>query len=172
MPPFAAAGWQAVAAIDGGLAPDRLRELLADRDAGVRAVAVVWAVGTPEEAAARRLARSDPVPEVRAAAVRALLDERATDALEIGFDALFDADPSVRSQAAQSVARFGSEVVPRLRELALSRSGQATAGPMAALALTGPEGHDVLRELAHEHPDPDAQAMARLMLGRDPRHEH
>jgi hypothetical protein len=171
-PPLAAAGWQAVAAIDGGLDAERLRALLAGRDAGVRAVAVAWAVGTPEEPTARRLARSDPVAEVRAAAVRALLDDRSPDALEIGLEALFDSDPAVRAQAAQSVARYGPEVVPRLRELALSRSGAATAGPMAALALAGPAGLDVLRELSHEHPDEDAQAMARLMLGRDPRHEH
>jgi hypothetical protein len=171
-PPLAGAAWQAVAEIDGGLPPDVLRERLRDRDAGVRAVAVVWAVGTPEEERARHLAAADPVAEVRAAAVRALIEKRGRDALEIGYDALFDAAPTVKSEAAQQVARFGAEVVPHLRELALARTGQAASGPLASLALSGPEGRAALEAIAHEHSDEETRGAALLMLGRDPRREH
>jgi hypothetical protein len=168
-PTLAGEAWSALAAIDGGLPADIVKQLLGSDDAGVRAVAVRHAEGTPEEPRALAGARSDPSPEVRAAALEALIPTRNPEALEAGYAALFDRDAEVRVAASQTLGQLGAEVVPRLRELALARSGPEASGPLGALAFAGPEGQAALLELSHTHPDARTRGLARLLLGLDPK---
>ena len=168
-PPLAGPAWSALAEIDRGLPYETAKRLVASPDPAVRAVGVRFLVGTPDDAEVSRRARADPAPEVRVAAVRALLAARGADALEVGFAALFDPVPSVRADVAQEVGSFGSQVVPRLRELAESHTGEEAGGPMAALAYAGPDGQEALTELSRSHPDEPTRRLALLMLGKDPR---
>ena len=168
-PPLAGPAWSALVEIDGGLPYATAKQLVGSADPAVRAVGVRFLVGTPDDAEVSRRARSDPAPEVRAAAVHALLAARGSDALEVGFAALFDPAPSVRADIAQAVGAFGSSVVPRLRELAETHTGRDASGPMAALAYAGPEGQQVLMELSRSHPDESTRGLALFFLGKDPR---
>jgi len=168
-PPLAGPAWNAVVEIDGSLPYPTAKQLVASSDPAVRAVGVRFLVSTPEEAEVSRRARSDPAPEVRAAAVHALLAAHGADALEVGFAALFDPAPSVRADIAQAVGAFGDPVVPRLRTLAETHTGREAGGPLAALAFAGPEGQRVLMELSTTHPDEPTRRLALLLLGKDPR---
>lgn len=168
-PPLAGEAWAALFAIDGSLSPQTVERLLGSGDPGVRAVAARASAGTPQAARALSMARSDPAPEVRIAVVEALIPAQAPGSLEAGYAALFDREPTVRVAAAQAVGKLGADVVPRLRELALARSGRDANGPLGALAFAGAEGQGVLLELSQTHPDENTRGQARLLLGLDPR---
>jgi len=170
-PPLAAAAWTALADLDGGLPEATLRRLLASDDAEVRAVAAGRSAGTTLEARAGELARRDPAAVVRAAAVRSLVATRRPAHIELAFEALSDAAPEVRTEAAQGLGALGSEVVPRLRAMADASSGRDAAGALTALAYAGPEGRAALREIARTHPDPGTRQAARLFAG-EPLREH
>ena len=96
--------------------------------------------------------------EVRVAAIEAFVPSGRSDALELGYAALFDRDAAVRVAAAETVGRRGAEVVPHLRELALARSGRDANGPLGALAFAGAEGQGALLELSQTHPDAGRRA--------------
>lgn len=164
-PPLAAAAWEALAALDGGLPEATLRRLLTSPDPGVRAVAAARAPGSALEPQAARLARRDPAPEVRAAAVAALAGTRRPEHVELAFEALGDPAPEVRGRAAQALGALGDGVVPRLREIAEGGAGPRTASALAALAFTGPEGRAALRAIARSHPDAATRQLARLYAG-------
>jgi hypothetical protein len=127
------------------------------------------AAGTSEQPRALVAARSDPSPAVRAAALEASIATGAPEALEVGCAALDDPDPNVRLAAGEALGARGAEVVPRLREVALARSGSRAAGPLGALAFAGPEGQAALLELSHTHPNAETRGLARLLLGLDPK---
>ena len=168
-PPLAGEAWAALLAIDASLPAPTVERLLGSGDPSVRAVAVRASVGTPQATRALALARSDPAPEVRIAAVEALIPAQGPGSLEVGYAALFDREPTVRVAAAQAVGKLGADVVPHLRELALARSGRDANGPLGALAFAGAEGQGVLLELSQTHPDESTRGQARLLLGLDPR---
>jgi hypothetical protein len=168
-PPLAGEAWAALVAIDGALPVETLRRLLGSSDPSVRAVAARGAVDTPEAARALALAATDPVPEVRIAVVETFVPKGGNDALEIGYAALFDREPTVRAATAEAIGKRGAAVVPQLRELALSRTGRDANGPLGALAFAGAEGQAALLELSQTHPDADTRGQARLLLGLDPR---
>ena len=166
--PLAGEAWTALVAIDGGMNAETVHRLLAARDPGVRAVAARAAPGTPDASRALGMARSDPAAEVRIAVVEAFVPSASPAALEVGYTALFDRDPPVRAAAAQAVGRLGADVVPHLRELALTHSGPDAIGPLGALAFAGAEGQGVLLEFSATHPDAIMRGQARLLLGLDP----
>lgn len=170
-PPLAAAAWEALADLDGGLPEETLRRLLASDDPEVRAVAARRAAGTPLEARAAELARRDPAPIVRAAAVGALVGTRQPKGIELAFDALSDSAPEVRGAAAQGLGAIGPEVVPRLLALAQGTSGPTAAGAITALSYAGAEGRDALHEIGESHPDPATRQLARLFSGEEI-HQH
>lgn len=170
-PPWAAAAWQALAELDGGLPVEVLRGLLDRSDPGVRAVAVAHGRGTPLAARVARLAREDAAPEVRAAAVRALVVAPDPETLELGFALLADPAAEVRAAAARAVGAYGADVVPRLRAMAEASTGQAASGPMGALSFAGPAGSEALIALSRTHPDPSTRQLARLFAGLELR-EH
>lgn len=167
--PLAGDAWAALAALDGGLPADTVKRLLDNADPAVRAVAVRYAAGTSEESRALVAARSDPSPDVRAAALEAEIATGSPAALEAGFAALDDPVPNVRVTASEALGARGAEVVPRLREMALARSGRSASGPLGALAFAGAEGQAALLELSHTHPNAETRGLARMLLGLDPK---
>jgi hypothetical protein len=167
-PPLAGPAWAALAAVDGGIPYATAKRLVASSDPDVRAVGVRFLVSTPDEPEVSRRAAVDPAPAVRIAAALALLDARGNGALEVGLAALLDRDPDVRAEVAPAVGKLGAEVVPRLRSLAVSQTGEQASGPLAALAYAGPQGRATLLELSRSHPDESTRGLA-LMLGKDPR---
>lgn len=167
--PLAGDAWAALAALDDGLPVDTVKRLMDNEDAAVRVVAVRYAPGTSEQARALLLAKSDASPAVRAAALEVSIATGAPEALDAGFAALDDPDPSVRVAASEALGARGAEVVPKLREMALARSGKDASGPLGALAFAGPEGQATLLELSHTHPNADTRGLARLLLGLDPK---
>lgn len=167
--PLAGDAWAALAALDGGLPADTVKRLLDNADPAVRAVAVRHAAGTSEEPRALEAARSDPSPEVRAAALEAEIATGSAAALEAGFAALDDPAANVRVAASEALGARGAEVVPRLREMALARSGSGASGPLGALAFAGAEGQAALLEISHTHPNAETRGLARMLLGLDPK---
>jgi hypothetical protein len=167
--PLAGDAWAALAAIDDGIPADTVKQLLSSADPAVRAVAVRWAAGTPEEPRVVAAVAGDPDARVRAAAAEAAVASERADGLGAAFGALFDRAPEVRLAAGQALGRRGGEVVPRLRELALAKRGPDASGPLGALAFAGPEGQAALLEIAHTHADETTRGLARLLLGMDPR---
>jgi HEAT repeat protein len=163
------AAWAALAEIDGGLPVETAKRLLDDPDPEVRAVGARYAMGTGEQARAVERIRSDPAPVVRATAAEFGIATGDPAAVTAGYAALFDRDPAVRLAAGRALGKLGAETVPRLRELALERSGEAASGPLGALAFAGPEGQAALLELSHTHPDEATRGLARMLLGLDPK---
>jgi len=162
----------ALAALDGGIPADRVARLLESEDPAVRAVAVRNAPGTPSERRIERLLREDPDPEVRAAAVETLLETRGAAAVGPASSALFDADPRVREAAVRGLAGLGGAAVPTLEQLVETRNSEEARAPLAALALAGRPGRQSLERIAISHPDAQVRALARAMLGREPRPRH
>lgn len=151
--------------LDGGLPAPTLRRLLASDDPELRAVAASRAAGTPLAARAAALARRDPAPVVREAAVRALVATRDPPYVDLAFEALSDPALGVRGAAAQGLGAIGSALVPRLRALAEASSGREAAGAITALAYAGAEGREALHAIARSHPDAATRQLARLFAG-------
>jgi HEAT repeat protein len=119
------------------------------------------------------LLRSDPVPEVRVAALERLARLEGRAALEPLLDAFDDEDAAVRRAAALHAAAFGPEVVPRLREIATGRPWPAPESAVLALRFANEaESRAALAQLAEEHPDERVRSLAALALGRDVGHRH
>ncbi len=165
-PALAAAAWDALASIDGGLGEARLAGLMGAGDPALREVAVRHGVGSGIEARLATAMREDPAASVRAAAVEAWVEARELAALDSAIAVLSDPDPSVQAAAARAIGQLGSAAVPKLRTYAAERSGRDAAGALAALGMAGPEGRAALLELAHSHADARTRALARLALGR------
>ncbi len=156
----------ALAALDGGLPAERVALLLESENPKLRALGVQYAPGTPSEGRLARLLREDPDPQVRAAALDALLASRGEAALGATSAALFDSDARVREAAVRGVARLGAAAVPTLEHLVERRTAQEASAPLAALALAGPPGREALGRVAADHPDEQVRALARAMLGQ------
>lgn len=160
-----AAAWDALADLDGGLPPETVRALLERPDPGLRRVAIEHAGRAIPETRVASLLRNDPAPEVRRAAVKALLALSGQAALETVAPALFDPDPAVRTEAARGLGALGSQAVPTLRSLVEGREARDATGPIAALGLAGPDGQAALRDIAENHPDPAVRRLAEIALG-------
>ncbi len=161
-----AGAWDALAELDGGLPPETVRALVDRPDPALRRVAIERAGRALPEERLAALLRHDPAPEVRQAAVKALLATFGDGALETVTPALFDPDPAVRTDAAQGLGALGPRAVPTLRSLVEGREARDAAGPIAALALAGPEGRVALREIADRSPDPAVRRLAEIALGK------
>lgn len=162
----------ALGQLRGGLAADRVAELLGDQDPAVRAAAVRRAGPEIGAARLRSLLRSDPAGEVRAAAATALAANEASDASDDLVWALRDEAPPVRQAAMQAFAGLGVSAIPALRreiwEAAPSETSGATASAVLTLGLLGPEGATELQRIVHEHPSQKVRQLAELALGRLP----
>jgi HEAT repeat protein len=128
-----------------------------------------------ETATLRTLLEEDPAGPVRSEAVAALVARRKAAALPAAVAVLTsDPDPATRRAAAEAAAGLGAAAVPALRAAVWSPDAtpERVAGPLAALALAGPEGVAELKRTAHEHPQQKIRGVARLLLGRDPQDPH
>lgn len=168
--PLEAAALEAVAAIDGGLPAERVAACLARPEGEMRAVAVRHGGAALDRERLAGLARSDPAPIVRAAAVEALVARHGVTVLDLAAPVLVDPDPAVRAAAARSLGSLGAPAVPRLRSLAERSRGSDAAGPIAALWEAGPEGQAVVRILAESHPDEQARRLCQLLTGGSDTH--
>lgn len=165
--PLEAPALDALAKISGGLPEERVQGLLSRHEAAARAVGARWARG----ALLSRLApmvKADPSPDVRAAAVLALLDQQGMAAFDTAAQGLFDPDAGVRAVAAKGIGSLGPPAVPGLVALIEARGMPEAGAPIAALALSGSSGRAALESLAVRHPDHRVRDAARLSLGRLP----
>lgn len=157
----------------GGLPAEQARTLLASDDPSVRAAAARGAGAGIDDATLAGLLSGDPAPAVRAAALEALVERRGPAALEVALPLLRDPDATLRGAAVRSVAALGAEAVPAVVRMVFAPDADASslAGPLATLALAGPEGAVELARVASEHPDEQVRSLALFMLGRaSPRH--
>jgi len=161
----------ALVALDGGLAADRAEALLASADPRIRAVAARGLAGPKADPRLAALLRTDPSPDVRAAAVTTLLSRGGPAAVDDAAPGLFDPDPVVKTATAQGLGRLGERAVPTLQQLTMSRGPEESRGPLAALSLAGPAGTSALQEIAETHPDPKVRTLARFALGEAPSHD-
>jgi hypothetical protein len=152
--------------LPGGVAAERLAAPLADPSAARRAAAASVAnAGQRDRLVA--LARSDPAPDVRGAALRRLTQLDGAGSLETLLAAFSDREATVRNEAARLASGLGSDAVPRLREVALGWPDPAPETAVLALRFSGAEqAPAVLRELADAHPDPRIRQLAALAIGR------
>ncbi len=161
------APWVAARArLPGGLGAEPLERLLADASPARRAAAA-GAAPPGQQAALAALARGDPAPEVRSAALGRLVTLTGPAALETVLAAFGDREAALRSQAAELAAGLGADAVPRLREVALGWPDPAPETAVLSLRLTGsPAAAQALAELAEAHPDARIRALAALAIGR------
>ena len=165
--------FEALAALDSGIAPARAARLLADASPAHREVAARHASGTDARVELARLARSDPASSVRAVAVERLLALGGESAIEDGLSALHDPEPSVRGAAARALGSLGASAIPGLRRKVDSNDPNAARAAVVALSLTGsPEAAAALAEIADSHRDEGVRALAAIALGRKIGHVH
>jgi hypothetical protein len=153
-----------------GLPNAQVESLLDRKEASVRAVGARFATSALAERRLPSIVRRDPAPAVRAAAAQALVETHTIWGLDAAVPALADPDPQVRSTAAQSLGALGAAGVPALEAVARSQPAEAR-GAITALAMAGPQGIVVVRQLSQDHPDQRLRDFARLALGQGP-HAH
>jgi HEAT repeat protein len=151
-----------------GLPAAQVEELLDRKQAAQRAVGARFATGALAERRLPQLLRQDPDPAVRAAAAIALAESHTLWGLDDAIPALADPDPQVRSAAAQALGALGAPAIPTLESVARSQPA-AARGAITALAMAGPQGVAVVRQLAEDHPDTRLRDFARLALGHGPK---
>jgi HEAT repeat protein len=157
---------EAKARLDGALPTATVLALLARPDPPARVLAVRRAGAALGLEELETLAERDPAPEVRRAAVVALAARVEPAALASAAEALFDPDQSVRAEAALRLGARGAEAVPLLLRLALERGAPDAGGPVVALGLAGPAGHEALVRIMATHEDEDVRSLAGAALGR------
>lgn len=156
----------ALGALDGGLDDEITVDLLANRSPEMRQVAARSASGPQAVGLLRDLVRNDPEPAVRATALTRLVDLGGSSVLYDATRALEDPVAEVRMAAVRATASLDPEAVEPLREIALGNRPEAARAALAALSLMGEEGHQVLAELASEHPDEGMRTLAGIAVGQ------
>jgi hypothetical protein len=170
--PLEADALAALGALDGGLSPEVAERLLTRGDPAVRVVAVRYVTGPKAEERVAGLVRSDPSPEVRAAATQVIVARRGAGAVQDALPALSDPDRSVRAAGAYALGAIGEPAVPALKQLALTRGPDDAAAAIAALSLAGKPGAIALVEIAKTHPNPKVRTLAQFALGKAPGENH
>jgi hypothetical protein len=164
--------FEALAALDAGVAPAHTARLRSASPAH-REVAARHASGPTARAELAQLARRDPAPAVRAAAIERLVEIGGASAVDDGLTALHDPDPSVRGAAARALGGLGAESVAGLRRTVEAGDADAARAAVVALQLTGSsEAAAALAEIAETHRDESVRTLARIALGRGIGHEH
>jgi HEAT repeat protein len=112
--------------------------------------------------------RDDPDPEVRAAAVAALVSRRGVDAFPAVAPLLAEFETPPGAAAVRALGALGEPVVPLLVAWLEGRPAKEARGAVVALARAGPAGTIALRGIAQTHPDESVRGLAGFLLGRRP----
>jgi hypothetical protein len=172
-PPPPAQVFEALAALEGGVAGPRLEVLLEDAPAAQRRVAARHASGPEAADTLAGLLRADPAPEVRVAAVERLAELEGEGALEPLLGGLADPEGAVRGAAARRLAGLGAAAVPRLQQVVDGNDPEAASAAVVALGLCpAPQARQALLAISSSHPDPALRALAELALGGPLVREH
>jgi hypothetical protein len=165
--------FSAIAQLDQGLAPQQTARLLEGQPPRHRAVAARWASGPRAPDTLAQLARSDPAPEVRSAAITRLVELRGEHVAEDIVTGLSDPALEVRRAAVQGLGSLGDEAVPSLRQVVDANDPEAAQAALAALSLCGTASASAaLNEIAAQHPDASLRALAEIGLGRPVGNQH
>jgi hypothetical protein len=159
----------AIAELDGGLPEELARRSLERRNPAVRAAAVRGAPAQWVEDRLPAILRSDPAPQVRAEAARALVRRNGPARLRLAAEGLWDVDAVVRSAAARAIGPSGEPAVDLLRTIAWSGSVAAAEAAVLGLAVAGTAGEPVLSGIAAGHPSAEMRRLAWLAILRFPR---
>jgi hypothetical protein len=163
--PLEASALDALGALSDGLPPDRVRDLLARPEPALRAVGARQARGALLDPV-KKLLKADPAPEVRAAAVVALLDQQGMAAFDVAAQCLLDSDSDVRAAGAKRIGALGAPAVPGLVTLINGQSMPEAAAFVGALALTGADGRAAVKTISETHHDPKVREVAKVALGQ------
>ncbi len=160
-----------LAALDGELDPSLVERLAVDGRASHRAVGARHARGALAERVLPGMVRTDPDPNVRAAAATSLAAAGTTWGLAVAIEALADSEPEVRSAASVAIARLGEVAVPPLRAEIDGETASAP-GAIATLAIMGATGRPTLVKVAQTHESKQLRGLALFALGqvRDEHH--
>lgn len=159
--------WTALAQLDGQIPGERVQALFESEDADVREAAARAAPPGKAERVLSRLARTDPAPRVRAAAIERLVALQGRRAIDTALATLDDPELGVRAAAGRSLATLGPSVVPILRDVVDHGDSQAAQAAVGALRWTETrEAQIELAEIAETHPDPAVRTLAELAIGR------
>lgn len=162
----------ALAEIQGGMAPERAAALLGRDVPALRAVAARYAPPALVVERLPALVRSDPAPEVRAAAADALAARGGEVGLAAARAALADNDQLVRRRAALALGHRGAAGVAALRSVVDSRPLREAQAAILGLSVAGAEGKQALRAIAAGHRDEQIRQLAEISLGQLPGHHH
>ena len=165
-PPAPPEVFEALARLDGGLAPERGAALLASAPAAQRRVAVRHLRGPEAEATLASALRGDPAPEVRVAAAERLAELSGEGALEPLLGALSDAEQPVRGAAARLLAGLGAPATAPLSQVAAGNDAEAATAAVVGLGLSSdPRAREVLEGIASGDPHSRLGRLAALALG-------
>lgn len=155
----------AAAALDGELAPTSTMDLAASPDEARRLLAARRAGGDVAPKILPGLIRDDPSPAVRAAALARWVALRGELAMPETLRALEDPVASVRMQAAESMAGFGSPAIYPLVDETHRGTPDSARIAIVALSMMGEEARIELVTIAETHEDEAMRTLARVALG-------
>jgi HEAT repeat protein len=156
----------AIAELDGGLPMELVERSLQRRNPAVRAAAVRCAPARLIDDRLPAILRSDRAPQVRAEAARSIARRGGAAQLRLAAEGLWDVDAGVRSAAARAIGRHGEPAVSLLGRVAWSGSVVPAEAALLGLAVAGPAGEPILREIVTRHPGAEMRRLAWLALVR------
>lgn len=158
--------YAALGALDGRLDEETIRSLLARASPEAREIAARHAAGPTARRLLRDLMRNDRAPAVPAAVVTRLVRLEGVAALCDVTGALEDRAAPVRLSAVRAAASLDPEAIESVRSIAIRDPSDAAKAAVSALSLMGREAHEVLAELATEHPDEGMRVLAQIAIGQ------
>jgi hypothetical protein len=160
----------ALGGLAGGLAEQRIDELLGSGKAELRAIGARFARSSSRRKQLAELIENDPAAEVRAAAAQSIIAVAGIDAFADVIPALGDRAGSVQLAAVDAVVGLGAAVVEPLTALARDGRPEQAIGAILALDALQEAGKQALMGLAVDHPDERIRRLALLALGKMPGH--
>jgi HEAT repeat protein len=166
--------FEALGRLDGVLTPAQTTRLLAQPESAAhRAVGARYASGPEIDKRLDRLIRRDAAPEVRAAALRRLVELRGVGAIDRVVYGLGDEDVRVREAAILSIGALGPDALPALRDVVENGPTEAARSAVGALSMMQDDAaRRALVEISETHPDAGVRTLARTALGRPIGHRH
>jgi hypothetical protein len=155
----------ALGALDGNLDDAMALQMLESSSEAHRLAAARYASGAKALVHLRDLARTDPVPDVRAAAITRLVALEQAAAMTDAIRGLEDEMPMVRGAAARALASLDPVSIPELEYAVETGSALLARSAIGALSMMGTEAHIVLVGYAESHTDDAIRMLARIAVG-------